>query len=551
MNKKYIAACLVAVATVMGMGSCADDLLEKNPTADISDASFWTSASDAKLGLVGCYSSSHGWNHENFDSPQGLIYLDFAGGNGTEKENFTSPMCSTNTLATNSQISNYWANSYTAIAKCNTFLDNIGNCKMDESTKAEYIAEVKTIRAIFYMKLAFHFKDIPMPLKSLTTEEANTIGQTSQTDVYKQCEADLLEAITVLPLHQESSETGRYTKGAARAMLGRLYLAQERWADAANQYKAIIDSKQYEIDRTNGSDSYEKLFWYGGESSKEQIFFVNGAKDKYTWSRFIYATPECNGGWHQFAVYNELVKEYFCSDGLSIEESPLYDKKDPYKNRDLRLYASVFLPPVGTYPGTTFKNITYDCYNAGGNDAYNKFNLFNGYCPKKGLDPSNEDIWGAYEYVCHIRYAEVLLSYLEAVNESTPNSVDQTLLDLTINDIRDRAELPGLKKANLTTQEAVRKAVRKERRVEMAFEGLRLFDVLRWGIANEVLNHTMTGVLLSDDPSAHNYKGNSQVDEDGYYKFENRAWQSYNRYWPIPQSELNVNKNLTQNEGYK
>lgn len=544
-------ALALAMIAMVVLGSCSDDLLEKNPPSEISNSNFWTGESDAMLALVGCYTSSHGWNHDNFDSPQGMLYLDFAGGNGTEKENFTSLMCSTNTLATNSNLRYYWSNAYTNIANCNTFLDNIESCKMSEDKIKAWAAEVKCIRASFLMKLAFHYKDVPMPLTTLNIEEANTIEQTPQQQVYDQCERDLLEAISLLPLEYPSSDYGRYTQGAARALLGRLYLAEERWADAASQYRAIISSGMYEIDRSNGSDSYEKLFWYGGENSKEQLFFINGAKGQYTWSRYIYLTPETYGGWHQFAVYNELVKEYFCSDGLSIEESPLYDKADPYANRDIRLYASVFLPPLGSYPGTEFKGQVYDCYNGGSSsDAYNKFNLFNGYCPKKGLDPSNEDIWSAYVYVPVIRYAEVLLSYLEAVNEYAPNEVDQTLLDLTINDVRDRALLPGLSKSTLSSQQAVRNAVRKERRVELAFEGLRLFDVLRWGIASQELNHTFTGVMLSDDPTAHNYGGNSARDADGYYQFEQRAWASHNRYWPIPQNDLNVNKSLVQNEGY-
>jgi hypothetical protein len=148
----------------------------------------------------------------------------------------------------------------------------------------------------------------------------------------------------------------------------------------------------------------------------------------------------------------------------------------------------------------------------------------------------------------------VLLSYLEALNESNPGAVDQTVLDLTINDIRNRVKLPKYQKGDLPTQEDVRKAVRKERRVELAFEGFRYFDILRWGIAEQELNHTFTGVKLSDDPDAPNYRGSgsaaSPVDQDMYYQFETRTWSAHNRYFPIPQSERNVNKNLEQNEGY-
>ena len=90
-----------------------------------------------------------------------------------------------------------------------------------------------------------------------------------------------------------------------------------------------------------------------------------------------------------------------------------------------------------------------------------------------------------------MRYAEVLLSYLEALNESSPASITQEILDLTINDIRDRVKLPPLSISELSSQELVRKAVRNERRVELAFEGFRYFDVLRWGTAIQELNHTL------------------------------------------------------------
>lgn len=543
---------LIAATMLAGGFTSCSDILDKQPPAAISDANFWTGESDAKMALVGCYRFSNGWGNDVFDGAQGLLYLDFCGGHGSEKENFTTNMASTNTVATNGNLNGYWRSSYEKIAKYNTFLDNIGNCPMDETKKKEWAAEIKTLRAYFFFNLAFYFNNVPMPLTTLSVEEANTIAQTPQASVYAQIESDLKEAIGVLPLEQTGDNLGRVSKGAARTLLARLYLAQNKYSEAASVLKDIIQSNVYELDRRNGNDSYEKFFHVGGETSPEAIFSIQGLKDKFTNVRYIYLLPECVGGWHQFAVYNELVKEYFCSDGKSIDESPLYDEEDPYINRDLRLYANVFLPPLGSYPGTVYNGVTYNCYlGPGKNDTYNKFTLFNGYCPKKGADPDAANhIWDNWSHTPLMRYAEVLISYIEAVNESAPSSVNQALLDLTINDIRDRVNLPPYTIAELNSQAAVREAVRKERRLELAFEGLRYFDVLRWGIAKDLLNHTFTGVKLSDDPSAHNYKGTSPVDEDGYYKFETRAWADHNRYFPIPQNERNVNKNLVQNEGY-
>lgn len=557
-TKKYITA--LSTAFTFGLlalifSSCSD-VLDKAPTAAISDATFWTDESDAKLALVGCYRFQTGWSHDNFDSPQGLLYLDFAGGNGTEKENFTTLMASSNTQATNSNIYWYWANAYTQIAKYNTFLDNIENCMMDETKKKTWSAEIKTLRAYFFYNLAFYFNNVPMPLTTLNVEEANSIAQTSQAEVYAQVEKDLKEAVSLLPNSYSGDDYGRLTSGAAATMLGRVYLAQGKYAEAADMFKKVMDSGVYQLDRQNGDESYEKLFYAGGEYSPETIFCIMGIKDKFTNSRYIYLFPEVMGGWHQFAPYNELVKEYFCTDGKGIDESTVYNENDPYVNRDPRLYATIYLPPLGSYPGTQFNGTTYDCYKgANTSDSYNRYTLFNGYCPKKGADPNNcGNIWNNYVYTPIMRYAEVLLSYLEAVNESQPASVTQEVLDKTINDVRSRVGLPAITKADVATQEQVRKAVRKERRVELAFEGLRYFDVLRWGIANEVLNHTFTGVKLSDDPNARNYRGSgssaSPVDKDGYYQFEPRTWSAHNRYWPIPQNDLNINKNLKQNEGY-
>lgn len=139
----------------------------------------------------------------------------------------------------------------------------------------------------------------------------------------------------------------------------------------------------------------------------------------------------------------------------------------------------------------------------------------------------NSNLLQSYEYTPIFRYAEVLLSYLEAVNEASPSSVTQALLDLTINDVRDRVGLPPYSMVDLSSQDIVREAVRKERRVELAFEGLRYFDILRWGTASELLNHTFTGVKLSDNPDDRNYRGAgstaSAVDENLYYQFENES----------------------------
>lgn len=560
MKKKYIRSLLITyclpVASLLLITGCAD-FLDRQPPSSISDANFWKSEKDAQMALVGCYRFNYSWNHDDFATPQGLLYLDFAGGNGLEKTDITTQnMASVSTSITSPNIYYYWFNAYSCIAHYNTFLDNIENCPMDETKKQSWTAEVKCLRAYYLFYLAFHFKDVPMPLTTLTLEEANSIFQTPQAEVYKQVEQDLKAAIPVLVDKHDSKNYGRYTKSAASVLLSRLYLAQDKWTEAASALKQVIDSGQFQLDRRNGADSYEKLFQVGGEYSPEMIFCVQYMKDLFTTSRYQYLYPESLGGWHQFSPYNELVKSYFCADGKDIYTSAVYDENDPYINRDLRLYASFFLPPLGSFEGTKFGTVTYNCFGpVGSADKYDKYNSFNGYCPKKGCDPSiTNNLSSTYTYTPLMRYAEVLISYIEAVCESNFGMVDQQLLDLTINDIRNRVNLPPYQYSEVSSQQQLRDAIRKERRVELAFEGFRYFDVLRWGTAMTELNHTFTGVKLSDNPADPNYRGSgntaSPVDENMYLKFEARRWAPHNRYFPIPLSELNINKNLKPQEGY-
>ncbi len=287
--------CLLTLSLALGATGCSD-LLDKEPPSDISNGSFWTDEGDALLALTGCYRFQTGWSHDDFATPQGLLYLDFAGGNGTEKENFSTLMASSNTVATNGNLNGYWRNAYTQIANYNTFLDNIANCPMDESKKASWIMEVKCLRAYFFFNLAFYFKNVPMPMKTLSVEEANTILQSTQAEVYSQVENDLKDAINILPTSYSSQEYGRFTKGAAEVLLSRLYLAQERWADAATVLGNIVSSDIYELDRRNGEESYDKLFQIGGEYSPEMIFCIMGIKDKFTNSRYQYLYPEAAYG---------------------------------------------------------------------------------------------------------------------------------------------------------------------------------------------------------------------------------------------------------------
>ncbi|PXV55995.1 SusD-like starch-binding protein associating with outer membrane [Dysgonomonas alginatilytica] len=284
------------------------------------------------------------------------------------------------------------------------------------------------------------------------------------------------------------------------------------------------------------------MFWEEKEFSKEIILSTQYQEDVYSNVLPQYLWPIMSGGWHQFCPYNNLVKVYECIDGKTIDESPLYDKNNPYENRDPRLDYTIFISDRTKFKGQIFISRP----GSGSVDDFTKYN-YNGYSIKKFCDENyNGNLMNSGCNWTLIRYAEVLLSYLESMLESGA-AIDQALLNSTINKVRGRqaVQMPPV---TITDQNKLREIVRRERRVEFAFEGLRYYDILRWGIAADELNGTFTGMKLTNDPA--NYTS-YKVDDEGYYIFETKKFKKgTHELWPIPLSEMQINKNLVQNAGY-
>lgn len=527
--------CLLVL--VISNNACSDDFFEKNPLDAVSDATFWKSESDAKLALVGCYNNGGAWSGEDFWTPRGIIYLDFMAGLGSEKElipdRFTNGTLDPSYWA----VEAYWDNSYRKIVTCNNFLSHIDDIVMDSKTKAMMKSEIRTIRAYQYFNLAFFFSDAPFFTKVLTIDEANSIARTPKIDIMNFVETELSESYVNLPSTRPTTEDGRITSGAALAILGRVQMANKKWDAAAVTYKKIIDSQTYTL-----NPSYKTMFNVQNEINKEFILTSQYKEDVYAHVLPQYLYPEAFGGWHQFSPYNELVKQFQCTDGLSIEDSPLYDSSNPYNNRDPRLDYTIMISDRTVFQGKTFVSRP----DSNSPDRITRYN-WSGYSINKFIDPSytgNLMNYGGNWSI--IRYAEVLLSYLESKLEAG-ETINQVLLDETINKIRSRADvnMPAVTTTNIVE---LRNKIRTEREVEFAFEGLHYYDILRWGIAAEKLNRQFTGMKLTNDPA--NYTA-FDVDKDGYLIYQKRNFvKGTNELWPIPQAERNVNTKLTQNTGY-
>ena len=534
---------LIVLLSVALYTGCSDSFFNKQPLDQASDATFWKTAGDAQLALIGCYNTgagtSGGWKDGDFWTPRSMVYLDLMAGDGSEKELIPDHVTDGTLNAAYWVTQGYWNNSYKKIAVCNNFLDHIGGITMDATKKAIITAEVRTLRAYEYFNIALYFGDVPLIKKLLSIDEALKVTRAPKADVWAFVETELKESAPVLPVTRPDAEAGRLTSGAAYGILGRLQMAEKKWSDAAITYKTIIDFNCYVIDPL-----YRELFLSSNESSKEFIMTSQFQKDVYGNVLLTYLLPETWGGWHQFSPYNELVKEYECTDGKTIDQSPLYDKNNPYRKRDPRLLATLMVTDTTVFRGITFVSRP----GTTSADRKDKYPNWSGYCIYKFLeDDVNVNQWSSGTNFTLIRYAEVLLSYLESKMEAG-QPVDQTLLDATINKVRGRAAV-NMPPVTTTDPAALRTIIRRERKVEFAFEGIHYFDILRWGTAAQELNRQFTGMKLTNSPATYT---DYAVDADGYFVMPNKRnfKAGVNELWPVPQTERDINPNLTQNTGY-
>ena len=541
-NKLSKYGIMISVVIGIFLSGCQEDLLDKQPTDQLSDATFWKDKKDAKLALTGIYNENYGYYsgyRYSFWQPETFVRLDATTDNGYEKDNRITRLNTGLLDASYFVINIFWESSYDKIARCNNFLDNIEQTKMAEEEKAEMIAEVKFIRAYYYFWMSQLWGGVPLVTETLTVEEANSVTRASKTDVVNFVLNELNAAAQDLPETRPDDEHGRIIKAAALAIKGRLLMSEEQWSEAANTYEEIINMGIFAID-----PRYKELFEDEAEMSNEFIMsFKVRQKDLST--RMQQAVlPFMYGGYHQINVYRNLVADYEMSDGNTIDNSPLYNPTNPFENRDPRLEMSVFYPEQ-----TVFKGRLYVAHpdSTGADDRLPRRD-WSGYALKKFADEDYEgdptDYGGDFPV---IRYAEVLLSYLESKMEAGDN-IDQNLLDQTINRVRGReaVDMPPVTETNPSN---LRPILRRERRVELAFEGLRYFDLLRWGIAHEELNDKFYGMKITDDPE--NYEGQFEVNEGGFvFTNEYNFREDVDYLWPIPQQEIDINPNLEQNPGY-
>lgn len=549
---------ILLILTIGILFSCGDKFLDIAPRSELTDATFWKTENDATLALNGCY--------RLWEAYANICLFDGASDNGYEKSNFGFINLANGTLtAANYNVSGSWIDwfhfmdengggdfaasanwfPYTRIHKYNNFLANIDKCEMDEAKRKQYIAEVRFLRAYDYFWKVMLHGDMPL-VKGLVNPDTQLPRDPAAT--IKQFILDELSEITSgndLPVQNTIDSKGHVTKGAALALKARLELIMGKFVEAQVDAKAVIDMSCYEL-----FPNYRDLFLEANENNKEAILNVQYIVNDYEQSLTQISLPAGDGGWSALNASKSMVDAYECSDGKTITNSAVYDINNPFANRDPRMDMTL-LHPGQLWHGRFYNTLDQFMADGSPNPDYNR----NEPAARTGMNVikyinSLDDSPGGWPpnfggNIMVIRLAEMYLTYAEAAVETGQNT-NQALT--YINAIRQRA---GHVLASTLTKDLVRR----ERRVELAFEGLRYLDIMRWDLGPQVLNGPLYGSRRGtmDFTTGHvTWVGNgADVNETNYIKIEERTFNPTRKYlFPIPQAEMDANPNMVQNPGY-
>jgi hypothetical protein len=481
-----------------GSLSCSD-FLDKNPLDQITSQTFWKTESEASMALAGVYSRilAYPFNHKDAD------FDTMAGEVSTNQSNAIIPIAQGMGQPTSgSLISSIYNNCYAGIGSCNFFLDNVERTPISEATLNRYKGEVLFLRAMFYFMLAEHYGGVPLYTHSVTIDEAK-VKQSTKAEVIQQIYTDLDFAIANLPDVPYSD--GHAVKGSAQALKARVLLHSQQWQEAADLANQIIQGGKFSL-----FDNYRTLFLASDQTNNPEIMF----SARYL-SPDIKTDVDVRWAWHGMVnPRQELVDAYECIDGLPISTSPLYDPSNWRLNRDPRLLM-------------TIKGFDDTVINSAGQEMGFAYNAVSGtgYEPVKYCNwdvlPIDYSTISEQDWIL-LRYADVLLMYAEARNEAS--GPDASVYS-AVNQVRARVDMPPLPEG--LNQGEMRERIRNERRVELALEGIRWGDILRWKTAETYIPTLVDpgGTRRTFDPNKH-------------------------YLLPFPQSEIDVNENLEQNPGY-
>ena len=491
--KKYIKKLLnykvFAVLSLLFIWSCSNHFLEVPPQGQQKAEQFWVSESDATKAVNAIYANLRSWTNVAF-AP---IAVESMGSDDAEKGSdpsdatFMNDFDNFTATSTEGQLSDFWNGQYQNINLCNQVIGNIPAITMDESLKSRYLAEAKFVRAYSYFRLVRAFGDVPLRLSIPKDASGYNLPRSPKAAVWKAIEQDLTEAASGLPQSYSGDAVGRATKGAALALNAKVALYQSTWSDVVT-LTGQVAALGYSL-----FPNFDQLFRVPNENCSESVFEIQCAliPGNYDASNSQYSQVQgvrgvTGGGW-----------------GFNV---PTQDLANEFETGDPRKSGTIIFRGVTTSSGDAIPaTVTNPMYN---HKSYVPFGDYvSGY---------NE---GCQQNIRVLRYADILLMNAEA-NAQLGNSA---VALQSLEKVRARARggnnsiLPAV---TTTDKTALLNAIYHERRVELAMEFDRYFDVIRQGRAATV--------------------------------FGPKGWKANkNEVWPVPQSEIDLSVGvLTQNPGY-
>lgn len=480
---------IVIVAILVVSYSCSD-YVEILPEGQENSENFFNSPSDYEDALIGVYDLMSTTYLSNI---LGEIASDNSlcgGENPTDVLDWQQIDDMTHT-ADNGALRNVFQWMYAGISRANYIVEF--QDKIDFDGKEQLLAENLFLRSYYYFELVKFFGDVPMYVDGrITIAESQSIDRTPKALVYAQLEQDLTNAITNLPTQQ--SQNGRVTKGAALALLGKIYLYQEKFALAANTLDQVINSGQYQL-----VDDFSTIFLNSNENNIESVFevqYFGGEGASFDCFQCVegnvavgFMGPRFNGG--NFSPYTS---------GFAFNP-PTEELYNSYESNDVRRDASILNIEefAASRPGLTY-NIGNPVDFTG---YYNKK-----YIPYSEANAGDVNLTHSNNYRA-IRYSDVLLMAAEAYNRG---SLDDGRARDYVNQVRLRAGLDDISSSGGTlTQD-----IYNERRLELAGEGHRFFDQVRTGQTGSIPGFTARNVLFPIPRIEIELAGNRWTQNEGY-----------------------------------
>jgi hypothetical protein len=530
MKKHFKIGALVAV--VMAAASCQEHSLTEVPADFIAPENFFRNQADALSAVNGAYATF-------VDLPSPLSNSDYFGRNLMMLIEYPTEVTTSRLSAANerSLIGGYhaqfnsshayletvWQAAYSGINKANTVIDRVPAIDMDPTRRAQIVGEAKFLRSLHYYFLAGLFGGVPLKISETQSIGGATLPRATAAETWAQIEKDLTDAAAVLPVSWGSTDFGRVTKGAALTLLGKAYLqAAATGAGSASDYTNAYNAFKQAMTLGYILDpNYASLFNGTNETSKEIIWSMQNIRADHLGGYLDqWYAPTTSPAYYAAGSQNQFQAE-----------RPFYDS---YNASDIR--------KDGTWL-TSFTNGTktnvwvWTATNTSGITSSSNYGS-TGPVPRKYLDiaaPINGA--GGFDYP-YLRYADVLLSAAEALNNSSGPSSEAYGY---VNQVRARAKVPNLT-AGLT-QAAFRDSLSLERRYEFAMEGHGVFDSRRnWPWAKKRVEANVALIAtLNKSPYTSSVEKNTAAAPIA------DKWQLY----PIPAHACELNPALTQNPGWE